>query len=152
MIVTIMIHLIAWTLFGKQSIYVAFVRLNIGGVFDVGELMENIGQLLENYEVKWVGLWLVEILMIWFIWSTDKPYDYSVVVKAEELNKKVKGDKKEKKEKKSKDKKKVTDEKKKGKDVTDEKKEEQKKEKEETHEMEETHEKKKKEDDKKQAK
>lgn len=114
MIVTIMIHLIAWTLFGKQSVYVAFIRLNIGGVFDVGELLSNIGQLLETYEVKWMALSLVEILMIWFIWSTDKPYDYAVVV-AEEEKKKDKGSKKEKKdshEKKSKDKKKVIDEKK----------------------------------------
>lgn len=114
MIVTIMIHLIAWTLFGKQSVYVAFIRLNIGGVFDVGELLSNIGQLLETYEVKWMALSLVEILMIWFIWSTDKPYDYAVVV-AEEEKKKDKGSKKEKKdshEKKSKDKKKVMDEKK----------------------------------------
>lgn len=132
MIVTIMIHLIAWTLFGKQSVYVAFIRLNIGGVFDVGELLSNIGQLLETYEVKWMALSLVEILMIWFIWSTNKPYDYAVVVE-EEKKKKDKGAKKEKKdshEKKSKDKKKAIDEKKAKKDdkikdtkkVTDEKK------------------------------
>lgn len=132
MIVTIMIHLIAWTLFGKQSVYVTFIRLNIGGVFDVGELLSNIGQLLETYEVKWMALSLVEILMIWFIWSTNKPYDYAVVVE-EEKKKKDKGAKKEKKdshEKKSKDKKKAIEEKKAKKDdkikdtkkATDEKK------------------------------
>ncbi|KAI5969214.1 hypothetical protein CANMA_001767 [Candida margitis] len=128
MISTVLLHLIAWTSFGKQSVYVAFVRLNFSGVFDVGELLGQVGKLMETYEVKWLALSLVEILLLWFIWSTGKPYDYSVAVKQDEEKKKkkknkdetvkekkasdAKGKEKEKQKGKPKDKKKAADEKK----------------------------------------
>ncbi|KAG5418359.1 hypothetical protein I9W82_003887 [Candida metapsilosis] len=118
MLITVMVHLIAWTLFGKQAAYLAFVHMRFSGFFDVGELLTNAGQLIETYELKWMVLSLVEVFMIWIIWSTKTPFDFSVVAgeKEEKEDKEDKKDKKDKKEKEKKEKKDVKKEEKKKKE------------------------------------
>ncbi|KAI5967239.1 hypothetical protein KGF57_000454 [Candida theae] len=114
MFTTILIHLIAWTLFGRQTIYVLFIHLKFTGVFDVGEMLANMGHLIENYEVKWSALALVEILMLWFIWTAKTPREFDIV---SEFDGSAKQDKKVNHAKRAKGSKKSTGEKKVSKNV-----------------------------------
>ncbi|KAI3406879.2 hypothetical protein KGF56_000171 [Candida oxycetoniae] len=96
---SILFHLISWSTFGRHLMYQIFIQIRAEGIFDVGELLSNMGVMLEHYEVKIVGFQLVEILILLFIWTTKTPYDASGVVVEKENEKKKKGEKEKTKEK-----------------------------------------------------
>ncbi|CAI5756680.1 unnamed protein product [Candida verbasci] len=68
---SLLLHLITWSTFVKHLIYHLYIKISIRGIFDVGELLGVIGSLIETYQVKVVSLNLVEILLLWFIWTRD---------------------------------------------------------------------------------
>ena len=75
MVLSLILHLVAWCSFGRQIIYQLYVRIMFGGLFDVGELLSVLGTQVENYEVMNAGLQVTEILLILFIWYPTRPYD-----------------------------------------------------------------------------
>ena len=91
---SIVLHLVSWRIFGRIIIANFYSDINLTGVFDVGEMLSVIGNLIELQDLKFTALRLVEVLLLWFIWSFNKPLDF----------KKTKRDdkKKEKKRKESK--------------------------------------------------
>ncbi|KAI5959310.1 uncharacterized protein KGF55_005460 [Candida pseudojiufengensis] len=86
---SILIHLIAWSTFGKHAIYNLAIKISVTGIFDAGELLSVIGTLIEQFEIKLVGLQVIEILILWFLWSGGKSFDLSVL-KTEEQEEKRK--------------------------------------------------------------
>ena len=91
---SIVLHLVSWRIIGRIIIANFYSDINLTGVFDVGEMLSVIGNLIELQDLKFTALRLVEVLLLWFIWSFNKPLDF----------KKTKRDdkKKEKKRKESK--------------------------------------------------
>ncbi|CAX40391.1 conserved hypothetical protein [Candida dubliniensis CD36] len=72
---SILLHLISWRIFGKSTIIGLYGNLNLTGVFDVGEMLSVIGNLIELQNLKLMGFQIVEVLLVWFIWSSKKPLD-----------------------------------------------------------------------------
>lgn len=73
---SIVLHLVSWRIFGRIIIANFYSDINLTGVFDVGEMLSVIGNLIELQDLKFTALRLVEVLLLWFIWSFNKPLDF----------------------------------------------------------------------------
>ena len=71
-----MLHLVSWRIIGRIIIANFYSDINLTGVFDVGEMLSVIGNLIELQDLKFTALRLVEVLLLWFIWSFNKPLDF----------------------------------------------------------------------------
>ncbi|KAI5957214.1 hypothetical protein KGF54_000142 [Candida jiufengensis] len=81
---SLLVHLIAWSTFGKHALYNIGVKISVTGIFDAGELLSVIGTLIEQFEIKLVGLQVIEIMILWYLWTTVKPYDLNALKIEEE--------------------------------------------------------------------
>lgn len=49
------------------------------GVFDVSELLSVVGNVIEMFDLKVRALQVVDMVLLWIIWSTKKPYNVDEV-------------------------------------------------------------------------
>ncbi|KAK6457377.1 uncharacterized protein RJT20DRAFT_1949 [Scheffersomyces xylosifermentans] len=75
-------HLFLYKIVFKQvALYLS--HLKFGGLFDVGETLQVIGHFIEMFEMKLIGFNLLEILIVWYIWGTNKPLKLAPAKKVE---------------------------------------------------------------------
>ncbi|RCK66008.1 hypothetical protein Cantr_01803 [Candida viswanathii] len=84
---SVLVHLIAWSYFGKYTIVMLYVNLRFSGVFDVGELLGVVGNVIEVFDLKVSALQVFEVLLLWVIWTTKKPYNVDEVEQKEDKKK-----------------------------------------------------------------
>lgn len=76
---SLLVHLIAWSYFGKFTIASLYVHMKFTGVFDVSELLSVVGNVIEMFDLKVRALQVVDMVLLWIIWSTKKPYNVDEV-------------------------------------------------------------------------
>ena len=76
---SLLVHLIAWSYFGKFTIASLYVHMKFSGVFDVSELLSVVGNVIEMFDLKVRALQVVDMVLLWIIWSTKKPYNVDEV-------------------------------------------------------------------------
>lgn len=79
-----LIHLIAWSYFGRYTIVSLYIHMRFSGVFDVGELLGVVGNVIEIFDLKIMALQVVDLLLLWVIWSTKKPYKVEEITHKED--------------------------------------------------------------------
>ncbi|KAK6461190.1 hypothetical protein DFJ63DRAFT_220870 [Scheffersomyces coipomensis] len=74
MLISFFIHLLLYKLAVKQ-ILVFLNRIIFNGVFDVGESLKVFGNIIEGRDLKLYLIDLIELVLIWALWGTNRLVD-----------------------------------------------------------------------------